>query len=56
MALNGLDAMRFLTTQDDAERSILLAVAERAAEMREVYERRLAAHVINTLGKALKRG
>jgi flagellar biosynthesis/type III secretory pathway ATPase len=56
MALNGLPVLRFLTTEDDAERMVLMAIGERAAELRELYERRLAAHVINTLGKSLKRG
>lgn len=54
MAANGLPAWLWLTTEDDTERMVLMAVGQRAAELRELYERRLAAQVINMLGKAIK--
>jgi hypothetical protein len=56
LALHGLPALRFLTTHDPEERLMLLALARRAAALDEVRQRNLAAHIVNALGKAFRRG
>jgi hypothetical protein len=55
MALYGLPALRFLSTTDPEERFILLALTQRAAELRDIEQRNLAAHVVNALSKAMRR-
>jgi hypothetical protein len=56
LALHGLPAIRFLTTPDPEERLVLIALAKRCVELRAVEQRNLAVQIVNTLGKALKRG
>ena len=53
--MNGLPALRFLTTTDDEERLMLQAIAHRAVALRDIDQRNLAAHVVNTLAKAVRR-
>jgi len=55
MAVLGLPAMRFLTTDDREERLLLLALAERAAHVADVMQRNLAVHVVNAYAKASRR-
>jgi hypothetical protein len=56
MAAHGLPAERFLTTDSNEERVVLVAVAQRAAELRDFMDQRLAHHIINTLAQAMRRG
>jgi hypothetical protein len=56
LAMHGLPALRFLTTDDPEERLILMALAKRAAQLRELEQKNLAVHVVNALGKAMRRG
>ena len=56
LALLGLPALTYLTTEDPVERLVLAAVAERAQEIHDLNQRNLAVHVVNTLGKALRHG
>jgi hypothetical protein len=55
VALYGLPAWRFVTTRDPLERLLLWAIAKRAAELDDVRQRNLAAHIVNTLAKAWRR-
>jgi len=55
MALHGLPALHFLTTDDHAERLLMLALVRRAAELRDQEHRNLAVHVVNALAKAMRR-
>ncbi len=55
MALHGLPALRFLTTQDHDEYLALLALEQRAQELRDIEHRNLAIHVVNALAKAMRR-
>ena len=52
MAVLGLPAWRYLTTDDREERLLLRALAERALHVRDVLDRNLAVHIVNTYGKA----
>ena len=55
MAILGLPAMRFLTTDDREERLLLLALAERAVRIYDLMQRNLAAHIVNAYAKAQRR-
>jgi hypothetical protein len=55
-SLYGLPAWKFLTTTDPEERLILSAIVKRADELVEIQQRSLAAHIVNTYGKARRRG
>ena len=55
MAVLGLPAMRFLTTDDREERLLLLALAKRAAHVYDLMQRNLATHVVNAYAKASRR-
>jgi hypothetical protein len=55
LALYGLPAWRFLTTNDREERLMLVALAQRAAQLDDVRQLNLARHVVNELAKAMKR-
>jgi hypothetical protein len=56
LALRGLPALRYLTTQNDHERVTLMAVAVRAQKLHEIDQRNLAIAIIDTLAKAMRRG
>jgi hypothetical protein len=56
LAMHGLPALRFLRTEDPEERLIYMALAKRATQLRELEQRSLAAHIVNALGKAMRRG
>jgi hypothetical protein len=51
MAVMGLPAMRFLTTEDREERLLLLALANRAARVYDLLQRNLAVHIVNAYAK-----
>lgn len=55
LALHGLDALLYLTTDDNEERLLLAAVARRAMRIDEGRMRQQAIHVVNELGKAYRR-
>jgi len=52
MAVLGLPAMRYLTTDDRDERLLLHALAERAVHVYDLMQRNLAAHIVNNYVKA----
>lgn len=56
LALHGLPALRFLKTTDDEERLFLTALGRRAVELHDIEQKNLAAYIVNSLGKAMKRG
>jgi len=55
LALFGLPAIRFLTTRDADERLILIALAQRAAQLDDVRQTNLARHIVHELGRAMRR-
>ena len=55
LCLHGLPGVRLLTTLDDEERLMLKALARRAVELQDAMHRNLAAHVVITLAKAMRR-
>lgn len=55
MTAVGLDGWGWLHTPSDAtERVVLGALLVRVAELRDQGYQQLAAHIVNTLGKAIK--
>ena len=56
LSLSGLDGMQLLATQDDDERSVLLAIAHRAAELADRRDENLAIRIVNAYVKARRRG
>jgi hypothetical protein len=50
---HGIDGWKLLTTEDPFERSVLLAVIERAVEVREGLDDRLAVSIINRLAESM---
>ena len=56
LSLSGLDGWRLLTTEDDDERSVLLAVATRAAQLADRRDENLAVRIVNAYVKARRRG
>jgi hypothetical protein len=55
MAVLGLPALRFLTTANQEERLVLLAVAKRAQKIVDTLQQNQAAHVLNLYAKAQRR-
>jgi hypothetical protein len=55
LCLHGLPGLRYLTTRDREERLVLAALARRALALQDEMQRNLAAHIINTLAKAMRR-
>jgi hypothetical protein len=51
VALYGLPAWRFATTRDPLEQLLLYAIAKRAAELDDLRQRNLAAHIVNAIAK-----
>lgn len=56
MAVFGLPAYRYLTTDDPEERMILYAVARRADALIDAMQRNLAAHIVNNYVRVRRRG
>jgi len=54
LALCGLPAWRFLTTNDRDERVLLAGLAERAVRAMDTLQRNQAVHVVNALAKATR--
>jgi hypothetical protein len=54
MAVLGLPAMRFLTTDRDEEWAVLVAVARRAAELHELMQKKLASEIVAALSRAMR--
>ena len=54
MAVFGLPAMKFLTTQDGDERALLLAVANAAVKHRERLDHNLAVKIADQLAKVMR--
>lgn len=50
----GFDAMRFLTTTDSFERTLMLVVANEVAEYRKKMDHSLAVDIANSVGKLFK--
>jgi hypothetical protein len=56
MAVLGLPALRFVTTTNEEERIVMLAIARRAQHVLGIVQENQAAAVVNALAKATKRG
>ena len=56
LSLSGFDGWRFLTTEDEDERAVLLALHNRAAEIQDRRDQNLAARIVNAYVKARRRG
>lgn len=50
----GLDAMRFLETRDDFERTLMLELAKRIEEQRRKLDHNLAVDIANSVGRLFK--
>lgn len=50
----GLPGWRYLTSADRDERLLLRGMLDEAVRLTDRLQRNLAAHVVNTLGKALR--
>lgn len=55
VAVVGLPVERFLYSADPVERLALAAIASRALELVDQLQRNQAVHVVNMLGKAMRR-
>jgi hypothetical protein len=55
LGLYGLPALRFLTTDDQEERLMLTALANRCLELDDIRQQNLAVKIINELGRAWPR-
>jgi hypothetical protein len=56
MAVFGLPALHFLTTANQEERLVLIALARRAQKVVDTLQHNQAVRIVETLGKAMKRG
>lgn len=50
----GLDGMQLLRTEDSAERSALIALADQLVELRAQEREDLAVRIVNALSRAMK--
>lgn len=50
----GMDAMRFLESEDTVERIVMVAVANHWYKERDQLDQNLAIRIINQLGKGMK--
>jgi len=50
----GLDPMRFLTTTDGFERTLMLVVGQKVGEYRQKLDHSLAVNIANQVGKLFK--
>ena len=55
LAMHGLPALQLLRSTDPEEVLMLTALAQRAVELDDHRQRSLARHIVNELGRAMKR-
>jgi len=54
--MHGLPGLRYLNTRDPDERLLFAALARSAWQIRDLMHQNLAIHIVNELGKAMRRG